>query len=483
MALDFDISSPPVRPVEFVALAEAIFHASDADESWWLEWKSTLDLTSKHGCHHIARAIIGFANRMPDEAERFTCGHAYFVAGVSPGALDGIVPIDVVDLDKGLTPYLGSPGPRWRPTYVTVALPAGSAQVLIIDVEPPQWGDPIFCMRKELGGVAEGAIFVRANGASRPPKAREVDALGERIRRGAQQVEVELLLQAGAPVRPVNFGEQAVQQWLQAEKREAMASLLSWERHRQGGQERTPRRAYLSGTQAGAAALSEAFEGLGYGLVREIPEDRTPQEYREQVADYVQRCADSWPQALLPGAAAHVAPIELELNNLLSANLAEVEVRLYVPGNVQAVRPRSADSMVVNESFVALPDRPRPYGPRQASLFNGNHYNTAHTSRLIMGPSNRPRPPIPRIDNGGSTTITFPPVHLRPNHRVRLDPIVLVVEAPAPAVITAQWWATSTNMDGTVTGQLPIPIHDEPLPLAVVLVEPEAWQQHRTRSR
>ncbi|WP_182881736.1 hypothetical protein [Microbispora sp. H10949] len=53
---------------------------------------------------------------------------------------------------------------------------------------------------------------------------------------------------------------------------------------------------------------------------------------------------------------------------------------------------------------------------------------------------------MPRIDNGGSTTVTFPPVHLRPNHRLNLDPIVLVVEAPAPAVITAQWWAERADI-------------------------------------
>jgi hypothetical protein len=65
----------------------------------------------------------------------------------------------------------------------------------------------------------------------------------------------------------------------------------------------------------------------------------------------------------------------------------------------------------------------------------------------------------------------------------RLDPIVLVVEAPAPAVMTAEWSATSTSMDGTVSGQLPIPIADEPLPLAAVLTEPEAWRQRRSRTR
>ncbi|GAA2418720.1 hypothetical protein GCM10010404_91660 [Nonomuraea africana] len=474
MALDFDISSAPRRPADFVALVEAIFGASDADEGTWLEWKSTLDLASKHGCHHIARAIIGFANRMPDEAARFTEGRAYLVVGVEPKNLQGIKPIDVVDLGKGVDPYLGNPGPRWRPTYVNVTLPSGSAQVLIIEVEAPRWGDPIFCMRKALLPTLEGAIYIRGNGDTRPPKAREIDALGERIRQGAQQVEVEVLVRAGAPVQPVDTSDQAVRQWLQIKERLAVESLLSWERSREVEHDDLARRFYQSGTLTGIHALSEALgKGRGQGLIRHIAEGRTPQKYREQVGAYLQRLADSWRQALLPGAAAHVAPIEFELNNLLAANLAEVEVRLYVPGNVHAVRPRPLTSRVANDSFVDLPHPPQPYGPRQASLIDiypGLH-STPRMSPFTTMPGNAPSPPRPHIDNGGSTTITFPAVHLRPHHRVRLDPIVLVVEAPVPAVITARWWATSTSMNGTAQGQLSIPVADEPLPLAVVLTE------------
>ncbi|MFF5205849.1 hypothetical protein [Streptosporangium sp. NPDC000396] len=473
MALDFDTRSAPRRPADLVTLAEAVFEASIADEFTWLEWKSTLDLASKHGCHHIARAIIGFANRMPDEAARFTEGCAYVVVGIEPNSLAGITPIDVVDLDKGLTPYLGTPGPRWRPTYVTVTLPSGSAQVLIVEVEAPRWGDPIFCMHKELEGVAEGTIFVRGPGVTRRATARDLAALEARVRRGAQQIEAEVLLRAGAPVRPIDSSEDAVGQWLQQEERAVMASLLRWEREQR--RQNDPAAEYAA-LQARTRALGQS---LRPGVMREIPEDRSPQEYREQVAGYLERCADSWAQALAPGAAAHVTPIELELHNLLAANLAEVEVRLYVPGDVQAVRPRPAELIVANENFVPLPARPRPFGPRQASVFDESLYSAARTSGFSMMTSRPTCPAVPRIENGGSVTITFPPVHLRPDQRVRLDPIVLVVDAPAPSIVLAEWWATSTSMNGTAYGQLPIPIASDPLPLAVVLTEPDTWRKRR----
>ncbi|MFD1938386.1 hypothetical protein ACFSKW_43620 [Nonomuraea mangrovi] len=50
-----------------------------------LEWKSTLELDKKTGWHHIARAIVGFANRMPDIAAAYAEGRAYLVVGIEPG--------------------------------------------------------------------------------------------------------------------------------------------------------------------------------------------------------------------------------------------------------------------------------------------------------------------------------------------------------------------------------------------------------------
>ncbi|NRQ32088.1 hypothetical protein HII36_09590 [Nonomuraea sp. NN258] len=73
MALDFDTRTAPRNHAELKKLVQAVRSASKADETFWLEWKSDLDLNpadkvDKSGRAHVARAIIGFANRMPDTA-------------------------------------------------------------------------------------------------------------------------------------------------------------------------------------------------------------------------------------------------------------------------------------------------------------------------------------------------------------------------------------------------------------------------------
>ncbi|MEU0343934.1 hypothetical protein ABZ092_34560 [Streptomyces bobili] len=55
------------RASHYLELVKAIRAASAADESHWLEWKSTLDFrprskADKSARAHLARAIIGFAN-------------------------------------------------------------------------------------------------------------------------------------------------------------------------------------------------------------------------------------------------------------------------------------------------------------------------------------------------------------------------------------------------------------------------------------
>ncbi|MFD5566279.1 hypothetical protein [Kitasatospora griseola] len=76
MALDFDSSRAVMGLRDQQRLLQAVLGASDADEQRWLEWKSSLDLTSAHGAFTTAKAILGFANRMPDVSAQWAQGHA-----------------------------------------------------------------------------------------------------------------------------------------------------------------------------------------------------------------------------------------------------------------------------------------------------------------------------------------------------------------------------------------------------------------------
>jgi hypothetical protein len=46
--------------------------AAHEQETNALEWKGSLDLTSKRGLTKIVKAVLSFANRQPDEASRLT---------------------------------------------------------------------------------------------------------------------------------------------------------------------------------------------------------------------------------------------------------------------------------------------------------------------------------------------------------------------------------------------------------------------------
>jgi hypothetical protein len=138
------------KPLDLTALVEAVVNAGPADESFWIEWKSDLDLTMAPGAFNTARTILGFANRMPDTAAAVCEGLAYMIIGAQPGKVAGTIVIDGANLEQALIKYLGGDGPVWSPHYVT----AQGRDVLVIVVEAPKWGDDIHALRTGFNNVS-----------------------------------------------------------------------------------------------------------------------------------------------------------------------------------------------------------------------------------------------------------------------------------------------------------------------------------------
>ncbi|WP_053790114.1 hypothetical protein [Streptomyces sp. XY332] len=82
MTLEFNADEPVVGLARQRELIRAVLGASSADETRWLEWKSQHDLSKAPGAFAVSKAILGFANRMPDVAEQWAGGHAYLLVGV-----------------------------------------------------------------------------------------------------------------------------------------------------------------------------------------------------------------------------------------------------------------------------------------------------------------------------------------------------------------------------------------------------------------
>ncbi|MEV0382873.1 hypothetical protein [Nonomuraea sp. NPDC050643] len=440
--MNFDVRMAPRNHAELKKLVEAVRSASMADETFWLEWKSDLDLnpeekSDKSGRAHIARAIIGFANRIPDRVSGFVEGYGFLLAGVSPEDMNGVEQHDITELVRWIQPYVGDVI-RWQPTYVEAEGENGIVSILVITVDPPRWGDPIHCMRKQAPSpqpgksIPEAAIFVRrTNGTTDRATAADIDALGERLTRRTPSLNLNLKILSGAAT-PVTCPEDEVSSWLGILEKEALESLREH-------QQRTKRSLMFKAS----AIYVDPFE---------IPEERSPEQYKEDVKDYLAECRAKLPEAINETAAAILEPVVLRLTNLTDTPLLSVQVVLHIPGDVRALEPEEA-LHVENEAFLqALPSQPR-YGPTRSPLLGALSQGYAGIRHVQAGPSIE-------IDNSGSALIHLSPVDLRPGRYVDLDPFVLVTGADSGESITAEWTATSINMDGSVTGQMPIPCRD-----------------------
>jgi hypothetical protein len=158
---------------ERAALVKAVHEASrDAQETNWLEWKSSLDLSTPAGRFAVAKAILGFANRSPDQALLACEGTAYMVVGVEPGGADGVPNFDHASLGQKIKTY--ADGPRWAPHYVGFA----GVTVLVIVVEAPRAGDPIHALQKEYSSgnstFKAGTIFHRGTAHTEPAGPKEL---------------------------------------------------------------------------------------------------------------------------------------------------------------------------------------------------------------------------------------------------------------------------------------------------------------------
>lgn len=187
MTIPVDARRAFATPNQLVDLVRAIRDApAGASEPDWLEWKSTVDLRVKAWKVEIARYTIGMANREPTRAAADAEGYAYIVFGVEPGSLVGVITVDSTELDDGVAPYLGASGPRWTPMFIDV----DGVTVLVVTVQPPKLGDPIWAFQKEFTGngtegynvaYREGEVFVGRGGRTERPNAADHEMLQARL--------------------------------------------------------------------------------------------------------------------------------------------------------------------------------------------------------------------------------------------------------------------------------------------------------------
>lgn len=187
MSLEVDTTCALRGGTALAALVRAVIAANEHDESEAVEWKETLDLATREGCFHIARAVLGMANRNPDRAITTFEGYGYVVVGAAPARLPGIATVDPANLIKIEQHVGGERGPVWTPTYVSV----GGKTALVVTVEPPNSGHPIWPLRRSYGSDHIGRVFVRKPGRTVPANDADIDMLSARAAAITREARVE----------------------------------------------------------------------------------------------------------------------------------------------------------------------------------------------------------------------------------------------------------------------------------------------------
>lgn len=419
-----------------------------------------LDISKPAGRFSVAKQILGFANRDPKRASGRAAGCAYLVLGAEPGNLAGQSAMDPSKVEAALRPYIGTDGPAWLPQTINL----DGRDVVVISVEPPQWGDPIHTLRKEYRsadgtGAKDGEVFVRRPGGTHPATSEEIRMLQMRLlSRVAQGLEV-VVESVGEPLPRVDLTSDALERWLSAERARLLGPLEA-DRTKQPIEEDAddwpvtpPERALVTPTPKAVEDYQRTDVDLQkvkvfrVGGPEHLPEDRTAEEYRAEVEAYLVTARERVPTCAISRFDDLVeVPFKLQVLNTGDQYLEAVELVVHFEGAV-----------LTQEDFdVDLPPAPRVWGPRR----NPDRVFGLRMPNLDFRNLTFPAVQFPGYiaKNGGSTTIEYDPFDLRPHKRHEFDDVPLVVGVELKGSITGSWTATAKNRHGRAEGTVVVPL-------------------------
>jgi hypothetical protein len=411
-------------------LVQGVAGAGPADETDWVEWKSTLNLSDKGDCFAIARTILGMANRDPNSLRR--SGHGYILVGVEPGNVTGIEEEDPSALEPRISTYTGgSNGPIWKAEYVSFE----GVDVLVVVVEPPKMGDPIRLLHREsppLGRgrtVQAGTVFHRSQGATRQADPAAMAMLQNRLTGGNRiPDQVQVTFEGGVPWLDLEATITAVEAWVQARKKTQLAARSEFVRVRRSS-ERTDVPLY-------GQAVSEAMDDLASSLTAANRDSRSLPEYQAEVDAWAGELSDwAFDAICLHCAGLHGQTIRLE--NQGEKYLPEIEFELQLGDTL-------GSGWVSTPHVDKPPPPPKPFGSIRLPL-----EATVWTPPLDLTTAVGPWVEIDPLK------ITDAGIDLPATRSSEIGPVhLLLLEEPSEQA--ASWSATCRGMDGILRGSVPI---------------------------
>lgn len=495
----FDVSRAPHGLRAATALVAELAKLDDRFERHYIEIKSDID-PSKNELAKIAKFILGAANRMPDVAATAFEGYGVMVIGVTPGQITGVPKIEMLDIDKVVSAYIGPNGPTWDLIHVPVE--GSTYTVLVILVDPPQDGQDAFVCRKEGDNLFNGRIYVRADGETREARADEIDKLLERGKRAIHAeigFEVEILGHA----YPVEIDEaKTLEAHLDSTTRLLLDALPQPEPEPEPVQDVTPSSSEktitidtaryraalgvsasspfadsLKSSAALSAAMSEALKPqmsatskmleqtkefrtssmLG-AFSNEEPETRTDEEYREAIERWTTKFRAAWPEAVSTLTAFALEPIAIRVRNKSKVFFNSVELKIHLEGSVEGYEWLDGTDGVRRKDL-ELPNPPRAWGPTKRSGIGIDLLGRPEMYAAAAGIPSMYRSPI-SWKNGGSVDITLDVGELRPRGEGLFDEdeLILVLPLTEDPHVKGTWEITASGHDDVFTGDLRVEV-------------------------
>lgn len=313
---------------------DAVLNAHPSDEKHFLEWKTALELgpQAREGHFTIAKCVLAMANRPVAVAANYFGGCGYMTIGATPAGLEDVAVPDMADLEPQIQRYIGNDGPVWSGHTVQVH----GSTVLVIIVEPPRDGDPIFPLMKTFApddkkkAFDAGTIFVRDQARSKPATPADIKALEKRLiagREGPQFIS-DITVESSMPdaIQAIQWDDDVVSLAVAAERN---ALTLPAERP----------------TRGKGFPMVPSFDGPSPELIHEYSQNRDTylREYQKALPNYVLHNALQRLERRL----------RLVVKNDSQHPLHDVRVKLHLPAGVAAFE----EAVDVPAS---LPRRPMP---------------------------------------------------------------------------------------------------------------------------
>lgn len=447
MALEVDASQRFRNDDRRRALVRAVLAADPEDEARWVEWKRSLDLSSKEHKLKVAQAILAFANRLPDQAEQWAEGYAYLLVGVEPGDLVGMERLDVADIEEKVRAWVGGGdrAPRWNASWVDES----GRSVLVIEVEPPEPGDPLFPLRMQYAQTAAGTVFVRRQAASPPADDQEILQLSERAA-GQRRMTLDIERGDEDDWLAVVPKAQDLDRVLDTLREEAMAPLQEAQAKRRREHEARRREAATKNPVFGSLGV-DISQIIGANLVPAgarlggYGENRSEEDYEVEVDAYIRECQNLLSDVVIAQVIeGELLTINLRASNSTEHHLAAVSIVASISGQIHVWDELRPDS---------LPPRPRAYGQVSPAVDIPHHYPS-----LVRAGTYPNQPEVTQTSDG--IEVRWQPTEISPLDSVRLPevPIAIFAKSRGTDVMIINWRASSPGARGVATGTIPVPV-------------------------